>query len=274
MESKQIAGLTLYYNVDEAQAAELIGAACVRSVHIIESLWQLPVPEVLRVYVMTGWMQFVFHSAPWHWRLLLMASFPLWALRVRHLWRFAGGWAQCYGKRHAIGIKPPRLYAESDRSLGERIFVSIDDVNQKVQHVTCHELTHGFSSYLKLPSWLNEGLAMVTVDRFAGDATVKPATLEVLRTQSQGQRPQGYRRLSMRDPDALVYHYVRGYWITRYLVEAYPDSLRGLLRERQGHKSLEASLAGDLGLSPVTFWSEIDALTAAWFSTNLTTSGG
>jgi hypothetical protein len=65
----------------------------------------------------------------------------------------------------AIGIKPPRLLEQSDRSIGVRMFVDEKDMKVNVQHVTCHELVHACSAHLELSTWLNEGIATVTTDQ-------------------------------------------------------------------------------------------------------------
>ena len=39
---------------------------------------------------MTSWRRFVFQAAPWHWRLLLAATYPLWAPAAQRTWVLAG----------------------------------------------------------------------------------------------------------------------------------------------------------------------------------------
>ncbi len=264
METKSIRGLSLYYDAGEQEAADLIGDACVRSIDLLRELWGLETLGECRVYVMTSWRRFLFHSAPWPWRIYLAATLPLRYGRLQKLWDMAGGWAQRYGKRRTIGLKPPRLLREVDPGLRERIFVP-REVDEWVQHNTCHELVHAFSDHLRLPAWLHEGLAMVTVDRFAGKPTVKRETLAVLASPPGGTRPQeGAGRLSA-DPDSLLYLAVRGYWITRYLAEAEPASLRGLLTRQQPHEALEGALAAGLGMSREDFWRQIDGIVTSHF---------
>ena len=61
-----------------------------------------------------------------------------------------------------IGIKPPRLLDRADRTIGGLLFRRGPDLHKKAELTTCHELTHACSARLKLPAWLNEGLAAVT----------------------------------------------------------------------------------------------------------------
>lgn len=265
METKSIRGLTLYFDAEEGEAAELIGDACERSVELIGELWGLETPAECRVYVMTSWPRFLFHSAPWPWRVFLAATLPLQYGRIQKVWSIAGGWAQRYGQRRTVGLKPPRLLREVGAGLRERIFVH-REVDECVQHNTCHELVHAFSDHLRLPTWLHEGLAMVTVDRFAGKPTVKADTLKALTRQPSSTRPQeGYGGMAV-DPDRLLYLAVRGYWITRYLAEVRSALLRGLLEQRQSREELEGTLAAELGMSREGFWDRIDGIVLAHFA--------
>jgi integrase len=265
LESRSIQGLTLYYDTQEQEAADIIGEACARSVQIINEMWGLDVPQECRVYVMRSWVEFFLNSPPWHWRILLVLTLPLWAFRVRRLWKVAGGWAQLFGGGRAVGIKPPRLIEVADKRLGERIFHPVPDARDKAQHITCHELVHAFTAHLRLPAWLNEGLAMVTVDRFVGHTTVKEETVDTLTRQSKLARPMEYRRLRVSDEDGWVYHYVRGYWITRYLFETQLELLQGLLEKRQRRAALERELALGLGMRQEDFWTKIDTHVASHF---------
>ena len=177
-----IDNLTLFFDPDDQDAAALIRDACEESMRVIHEHWGLDTPEDLRVYVMTSWQRFLFHSAPWPWRIYLGITHPFRYARLTRMWPYVGGWEQRYGKRRVIGIKPPHLLRSADSSLGELIFIKEGDMNEKMRHITCHELTHAFASHLRLARWLNEGLAMVTVDKLVDKPTVKPETLETLET--------------------------------------------------------------------------------------------
>ena len=266
MEALPMDGLTLFFDEGERDAVELVRHACEKSIRLIHECWDLATPEDCRVYVMTSWLHFVFHSAPWSWRILLGATIPLWYLRASRLWEYAGGWAQRYGKRRAVGVKPPRLIQVADTSIGERVFLKEEDVGEKVQHVTCHELVHAFAAHLKLPMWLNEGLAMVTVDRYVGKPTVRPETLETLAHSGQGAGPGRYRKLRIRDQDSMVYHVVRGYWLTRYLAEKDPDLLEAPLLGKIPSAKIEPRIAEALDIPQDHFWEQIDRLLIKQFS--------
>jgi len=265
MERLPVDGLTLYFETEDREAAGLISCACEKSVQIIHEQWGLETPEDCRVYVMRSLLHFVFDSAPWSWRILLGVTFPLWYPRQRRIWPYAGGYEQRYGSRLAVGIKPPRLMQEADGSVGARVFGQTADVGEKVERTTCHELAHAFVGRLDLPAWLKEGHAMVTVDRYMSKPTVKYETLEALARYSTKAAAPGYRKVLMQDPDAAVYLYTRGYWITRYLDDTRPELLRGLFQRRQSQSVLEAEVAAALGMEREAFWSEIDGMVIAHF---------
>lgn len=265
MERMSVAGLTLFFDVEEREAAGLIGQACERSVPLMQEHWGLDPPQECRVYVMTSWPRFVFHSAPWKQKIRLAVFLPLWALQARKLWRYAGGWVRSYGERVVVGVKPPRLVQLGDSSLGERIFLPAQDLDEKVQQNTSHELVHGFTDHLRLPAWLHEGLAMVAVDRFCAKPTVRYETLETLERPSQRTSAEEREKLRLGDPEAVVYLYARGYWLTRYIDETRPGLLRGLLSRRRGHGELEGEIAAAYGKGQEAFWREIDSALVTHF---------
>ncbi len=264
MESRPVDGLTIYFQADERDTADLVEQACRQSLSLIRQCWGLDTPEGCRVYVMTSWHHFLLHSAPWPRKILLSLFMPLWAFRARRIWAYSGGWTLPY-RRPAVGIKPPRLIEAGDSSIGARVFVREEDLSEKVRHVTCHELVHAFSAHLKLPLWLNEGLAMVTVDRLFQRTTVQAETLKVLNPPSAEAGPKGYREVSVREQETFVYAFVRGYWITRYLEETQPELLKSLLAQRISPQALESRIAAAYHMQREEFWQRIDPIVASHF---------
>jgi hypothetical protein len=265
MECRIVDGAAVFFDAGEDEAAELIGRAAARGARLIHDLWGLETPEDCRVYVMTSWQRFLLHSTPWYLWPPLLAVAPWWLGRVRQLWRVSGGWAQNYPGRQAVGVKPPRLMTLADTSIGSRIFVEGADIDEKVENVTCHELVHAFAAHLRLPMWLNEGLAMVTVDRFLEKQTVRADTLNLLETWTGERDPARYSKIRVNDPDTIVYHYVRGYWLTRFLLETLPELFDGLLRNRLGHRRLEQRVATAFGRKTTVFWQTIDSSVVAHY---------
>ena len=259
MQIENAEGLSLLFDDDERETAGVVRGACVGTRRVLHERWGLDAPVDCRVYVMTSWRRFLFHAAPWPWRLYLGLTYPLWARRVERIWDVAGGWAQSFGDRHTAGIKPARLMQRADRRPGQRIFHEVAEDDAKVRHVTCHELTHAFSAHLRLPHWLKEGLAMVAVDRLMGKATVRAETLEIYTGGFANREPGRRSGRGRLDQDALVALYVRGYWTTRYLDEEHPELLTRLLARRYTRPELDSLLASSLGMKPRTLWGEIDA---------------
>jgi len=268
MQRTPINGLTLFFDTKDQDAAELISHACKKSTRLIQGCLGLDTPKDCQIHVMTSWPGFMFRSAPWPWKVLLAMTLPLWAFRAKKIWPLAGGWAQRYGQRRAVGVKPPRLLQIADKRIGDRIFVREEDVGRKVQSITCHELTHAFTSHLQLPTWLNEGLAMVMVDRFFDKPTVLSETIEVLERWSGKHSPGGRQKLRVGDEDALVYVYVRGYWLTRYIEETQAEALKDLLSQRHPHKALEGKIAAAYGKELGEFWDEINGTLISHFKQN------
>jgi hypothetical protein len=274
VKSRIIDNVTLVFDPGEQDTADLIGGACAKAIRLAQESWGLEPPEDCRIYVMTSWWGFVFQSAPWPWRILLGATVPFWCFRARRTWPYSAAWTQRYGRRVAIGVKPPRLLEQSDRRIGVRMFVEERDMKVNVQHVTCHELVHACAAHLRLPMWLNEGIATVTVDRFLERPTIRQETLEFMRGFLPKAPPPTYRELSRMGGEAIAYHGMRGYWLVRYLEEERPGFLRRMFSLRRDSKTIEREVAMELGMEPGSFWSEIDEVVVGHFERQEKSNGG
>jgi len=145
------------------------------------------------------------------------------------------------------------------------MFVEEQDMKVNVQHVTCHELVHACSAHLKLPMWLNEGIATVTVDRFLERPTIRQETLEFMRGFLPKAAPPMYRELSRMGGEAIAYHGMRGYWLVRYLEEKRPGFLSRMFSLRRDAKAIEQEMIVELGVESGSFWSEIDDIVVNHF---------
>jgi hypothetical protein len=251
----------------EQATVDLIDGACADALQLIQPSWGLGAPQHCRIYVMTSWLGFIFRSAPWPWRILLAATLPVWGFRAHRTWPISAAWTLRYGRRVAIGVKPPRLLAQSDKSFGVRMFVEEQDMPMNVRRVVCHELTHACSAQLKLPAWLNEGIATVTVDRFAGKRTILTETLNLIRDYQPKTSPPTYRQLSRMSGEAFVYHAVRGYWVVGFIEDRCPGFLKRKFTQDWRADSIEQEIAIELGMKPESFWHEIDAAIVDQFAT-------
>jgi hypothetical protein len=257
--------IVIEFDPGEEATADLIGGACGKAIRLAGEIWGLKEPANCRIQVMTSWPGFVFRSAPWPWRIILAATIPFWFLRVRRMWPYAGAWTQSYGKRAAIGVKPPRLLLQGDRSIGARIFIEEQDMNVKMRHLACHELVHACAAGLKLPMWLNEGIAMVTVDRFLEKPSIRQESLALLRDFVPKRPPPTYPQLSRMRGEAIAYHTVRGYWLVRYLEKKRPGFLKRAFSQPKDARVMEREMAAELGMAPESFWAEIDGAVADYF---------
>ena len=263
MEKVDIQGISLYYEDENKDSLELVQTACKDCIDLMKSKYGIRAPKDCRVYIMTAWRKFLFHSAPWLWKVYLALSFPFWVRKVKTTWQLAGGWAQNYHSRQAVGVKPPHLLASTNHELGDQLFIRWDDLEKSVQSVTCHELTHAFTAHLYLPPWLNEGLAMNMVDQFFQEETVKSETLERLKPTSMG-KVRG--KMDVSDPEALLMIYIRGYWLTRYIEETNPTLLKRLLSQHYQHKELKKIVADAYAMGFEEFWGDIDNRLVSYFT--------
>ena len=106
---------------------------------------------------------------------------------------------------------------------------------------------------------------MVTVDKYAGKPTVKDETIKALQNRSRKTNPGRYRKLNPGDIDALMYHFVRGYWITRYIEDNQPELLKDLLKHRYNKRTLESKVAEAFGMNSDDFWRQIDGMVSSYF---------
>lgn len=273
MNDETVAGLRLFYDAEQHEAARIVRMACERSVGLLHQRWGLAALEDCRVYVMTSWLSFLFHSAPWPWKVYLALTLPLVARRASRIWPYAGGWSLQFGRRRVVGVKPLRLIQTANRGLGEQIFTQDRDLSEKVQTITCHELVHAFTFHLKLPTWLQEGLATLAMEHYLDRRIVRQETLDNLLRPSPPYNGRATEKLRVDDPQALISHYVRGYWLTRYIEETRPQLLKDLLSKRHRREELEEKVASAFGKDRKDFWKNIDEeLRSVWKKSVLSSS--
>jgi hypothetical protein len=261
MNVEKIAGMELFYDPAEQDAARIIGAAMEKSAALLSERWGLTPPRDCQVYVMTFWMSFLFQSAPWLWKAYLALIMPMISWRASEIWAAAGGWSLQFGGRRVVGIKPPRLMqtggSPGNRRLGEQFYVEGISAAEKVEIVTCHELVHAFTFHLRLPTWLHEGVATLAMEHFRGRPVVRVETLDTLIRPAPSAAERGAEKARVWTPPAILAQYALGYWLTRYIEETHPDLLNTLLSQRMRHAALEETVAAAFGKDRATFWEEI-----------------
>ena len=258
--------IRLIYPAPEAEAASLIEASCLRSLETIRWLWGPPEPEDCRVYVMTSMLRFIYCSSGIRVKISLTLFLPFWYRAMRKFWPLTAGLTRQVKDRPIVGVKPPRLLVEADTRIGERLFIKEADMIRKLESTVCHELTHAFFSHLKLPNWLNEGVAMLSVDEHFQHESVRRDTLDLLnegRGAVGASSALGYAKLK---PEEVVCVYARGYWLTRFLRERHPDVLRSFLTQERTAQQFDAELARLLGVPLHLLWIEVDRGLYRYFS--------
>ena len=93
METRAIRSLDLCFAEGQERAAQLVGLALERGLDRIGQMSGLEAPADCRVCGMISWPRFLFHAAPWTWRIYLAVTLPLRYAHIRRMWDLAGGWA-------------------------------------------------------------------------------------------------------------------------------------------------------------------------------------
>lgn len=250
--------ICLYYDLLDWEDADFLEPHIMQSVKLLQSTWGLEAPKECRVYIMDSWASFLFHSGPWYLNIIYLIFFPVLYFRINRVWNFCRGWTLLIRKRPAVGIKPLRLSKSTkNQRVGELIFVKEKDETIKLQNALCHELTHAYSVKLNLPMWLNEGIAMLTAEKYVGRQTVREDSLLLLKKLSTIKKTGSYRKLPRMNDETIAYHYVRGYWLTRLLAEKHPALLSALLEKRQRNRTIEKQIADAFGISRKKLWKHI-----------------
>jgi hypothetical protein len=258
--------ISVEFDPAEQETADWIAGAAREALALIETQWGFPAPADCRFFLMTDPVRFFFRSAPWTWKVMLAVGFPLWYGRAKRTWPFSAAWTQRYGRRTAIGIKPPRLWETSDRTIGKMIYVEEKDTRRKVRHLTCHELVHACSAQLVLPAWMNEGIATLTVEKFMQAPVFRDDTIEIVRTTQPKGPPSSYRQMARQSKEDIAYQAVRGYWLVRYLEETRPGFLARIIAARREILAFDEKAAQELGMDPARFWEEIDGVLVEYFA--------
>lgn len=244
-------GLPVFFQAEHEAAAHAMTEAAKATTSLLAARWRLPMPQGCELHVLTDCFEFIDRTAPTLLRPLLRITQRWWRPRAERAFALAGGWTIPWKSGPAVGVKPPELLLSGEPSLGDRLFVAIEDPLEKVKHLTGHELTHAFTAHLRLPSWLNEGLAMRAVDHLAGFATVREETRRLAQFDPEVLDSRAYRRIASSDHDALIRLYATGYWVTRRLDEERSPILSDLLEGRRPAREATQAVQTFLHASPL-----------------------
>lgn len=257
--------IIIYFDDIDKQEADFFEIHIKQSINIIQKTWNLNDPKGLRIYIMDDWKKFIFHSAPLLSCVLFVLFYPFLSTRIKKIWSFCGGWFMPYPGRLTVGIKPARIYRLANTKISEMLFFKEEDEKVKLQNIMCHELTHAYCYKLKLPVWLNEGLAIITAEKYLGKQTVREDSLQMLKSPPDKIKLRSYRHLSNMDDDTIAYHYVKGYWLTLFLLKEYPSILLGLLRKHQSNRVIEKKISNALKVDRKELWEAAPAIVLSHF---------
>lgn len=244
----EAAGISVIFAEGERAFAESIAGAVEESARFLQRCWRLRAPDECQVRVLTDACGFIADTVPRHLRAVVALTKPFWKKRAERAFGIAGGWMLPWPGRMAVGVKPPHLLAAARSEVGRRLFVPVPDLVEKARHVTCHELTHAFTAHLRLPAWINEGLAMRAVDHVAGYATVRADTSTRVFPDPAALDANAYRRVKPSDHEALLALYATGYWTIRRLEMEAPETLRQMLAQRRPRGEVDRIVAEALAL--------------------------
>ena len=178
--------------------------------------------------------------------------------RLDGVWRWVSGWTLKYLDRTIIAIKPLDVLGATIRASRAPFFTAAS-LPQRLQRCAVHELTHACTPQLFATPWLNEGIATLSVDRYAGRATVSADSLSRL---MPAKPPTAYRKLGRLTDTEIAGFYSLGYWLTRYLFETQTDMLRDWIKRPRG---LEPKLARVLGTKKQDLWRAVPELLKTYF---------
>jgi hypothetical protein len=250
-ERVDVMGVPVIYPAKYHDSGMAMAEAVEKTIAIVTEHWHLAVPKGCEVHVLTDLDEFVDQTVPKSLYHLVNLTKPLWQPRAQRAFTLAGGWMLPWPGCLAVGVKPPELVVRSTSRLGERLFVAVSDPLEKVQHLTCHELTHACTAHLRLPPWLNEGLAMRTVDHMVGYPTILETTRAMVQFDQSVLSSRAYRRIKPNDYDSLIRLYATGYWVTCQLEESHPTTLGELLKRKRSIREVTRIVGTTLNTSLV-----------------------
>lgn len=264
MEHVVVNRVPILYQPQDRDVALQLGGAAAEASQFLRQYWNLEPPAQYRIYVMDSLVGFRIHAAPRPLRLLLWLLLPFWYPSAMKLWPRVSALTEPYQSYPAIGIKPPRLLETGDKSIGEQYMLPEPDMTTRLRATLCQELMHVFTAHLSLPMWLNEGLALLSSERFLRKPIIRPDAIDLLKPRGAGTPPSKYRRISHLDNGQLAYDYARGYYITRLLDDTQAPFLRELLTKRRDAEDIRSLIGRHLPIRRRRFWQDIDALLAQY----------
>jgi hypothetical protein len=264
MLKKNKMSVLFYYKQEDEETVRLLEDILPSCDELLRNKYGLKAPKKCKVYITEKLVATYFFSQPFIIKLVILILAPITfpCLFFMHMnFKCCVAVASPSKRKSIIYIKPIRLlpYLEG---IGRGVFNIEPDLSIKIQGAFCHELTHAYSSKLNLPSWLNEGIAMLAMDELWGKQSVKVDSLKCL--SNKNKRPS-ISLLGM-SRDKVSAKYAHCYWLTKYLLEEETELMKELLSKKLRSKKLERKISVCLHINRERLWEEISSLVYDFYS--------
>jgi hypothetical protein len=257
----------IIYNKNYCREAEIVKKEYKNIFSLIEKLWGLKKSSKYGVYILDSFMKYIFSYFPVKERLMLLLTLPFWYFKIRRKWK---KWMGVSNTNHVVKkilVKPIISYSKLDYGFSELLFYNENDPEIKFKSVLCQELLYLFSSYLNIPSWLNYGISLVTINKYIGKKIIRTDTINILREYHIKEK--NINNIRDIDDKKIAYNYAKGYWTVRYLEKNYPGFLKESFKKKD--LDIEKEIAEKIGISTdkESFWSELDEFLYNYFKDKL-----
>lgn len=245
-----------------------------RSVSVIGDMWSVDKVRRFNIYIESNYLHVILRIYPWYYYLYYAYTISYRVIKYLKSWKHMGGMAAPGIKKSMLVINTRKFLKRDMENLPKESYIKIfkaefSEKEKYTEMVVCHEMTHIFTGHLSLPFWLNEGIAMLTVDQYFGRQTIGNDTLSHLKHVKQKVRPIDYYKVWELSLRRIGYYYIRAYWMTRYLREAHPDLIDDFVKNRQSDKLIQRKISAALGIKPRALWSNIDRIVYDYYKDRL-----
>lgn len=218
---KTIANVEVSYQTHHQDEINIITESLPRIMRYLDNNWKLTLTRKIKVHIMDSWQESIMKSAPYYFKPLVFIQLILSYRKLQKLWCSIGGWGKAYGSNYYVGVKPIDVLTQSLSEKESSIFLEVMNPSEKLSHILCHELTHAYCEIGKLPTWLYEGIAMVSVDNIFSINTVRPESIRLIQDITLVEQINSSLKV-----------YVFGYWMTKYLISVEGKTVNELINYR------------------------------------------
>lgn len=269
MEHLSSNGIDIYYYPEHGESAEVVREAAREGAEFIKNYWGLSIPEGTTIAIVRSWFDLFKKTSNLPQKLLTALLQPHVFIRFRRMWRIIGGVAGQRGKVPVIGLKSLEYFKQSDPMVGRLIYQKNLDDLEAYRCIVCHELTHTALLSVGPPRWLNEGVAMLTVDQMSRGNSVREGTRLSLQVPRLSREPRLTYRCFFPNVVSMFETYARSYWFVRYFMEHVPGLMLAFLHNRYHYGRVRKVIADSLGTSRMDVWSVLVREASEYFQDSL-----